>query len=164
MTLFTPLRDQLGADVFQIPGEFDPARHVHDFLVGAPEGTQILGIAYPRTTQEVSEILRFCNDHDLKVTPQADGVRGGRRCGDAVRRGGDDGDEAFRGQDRAVGLDQGLLEGALELPHVARPGVEPEFVHRFGGDAIGVLPQFAAEPPEEPPAERVKSCGLWVEP
>ena len=79
MTLFTPLRDQLGADVFQIPGEFDPGRHVHDFLVGAPEGSSILGVAYPRTTQEVSEVLRFCNDHDLKVTPQGGmtGLAGG---------------------------------------------------------------------------------------
>ncbi len=32
MTLFTPLQDLLGKDVFQIPGEFDPARHVHEFL------------------------------------------------------------------------------------------------------------------------------------
>jgi FAD/FMN-containing dehydrogenase len=79
MTLFTPLRDQLGADVFQIPGEFDPARHVHDFLVGSPEGTQILGVAYPRSTAEVSEVLRFCNSHDIKVTPQGGmtGLAGG---------------------------------------------------------------------------------------
>ena len=48
MTVFKPLRDRLGADVFQIPGEFDAARHVHDFLVGAPEGSNILGVAYLR--------------------------------------------------------------------------------------------------------------------
>ena len=79
MTLFTPLRDRLGTDVFQIPGEFDPARHVHDFLVGAPEGFNILGIAYPRSTAEVSEVLKFCHDHDIKVTPQGGmtGLAGG---------------------------------------------------------------------------------------
>jgi len=79
MTIFTPLRDQLGADVFQIPGEFDPGRHVHDFLVGAEESASILGIAYPRSTAEVSEVLRFCNTHDIKVTPQGGmtGLAGG---------------------------------------------------------------------------------------
>ena len=79
MTLFTPLRDQLGSDVFQIPGEFDPARHVHDFLVGAPEGASILGVAYPRSTAEVSEVLKFCSAHDIKVTPQGGmtGLAGG---------------------------------------------------------------------------------------
>jgi FAD/FMN-containing dehydrogenase len=79
MTIFTPLRDQLGADVFQIPGEFDPGRHVHDFLVGTEPSANILGIAYPRSTQEVSEVLKFCNDHDIKVTPQGGmtGLAGG---------------------------------------------------------------------------------------
>jgi FAD/FMN-containing dehydrogenase len=79
MTIFTPLREKLGADVFQIPGEFDPARHVHDFLVGAPAEADILGIAYPRSTAEVSEILKFCHTHDIKVTPQGGmtGLAGG---------------------------------------------------------------------------------------
>ena len=111
MTLFTPLRDLLGADVFQIPGEFDPARHVHDFLVGAPEGSDILGIAYPRSTQEVSQILRFCNDHDIKVTPQGGmtGLAGGgvpvgatvvlslerMRAIEEIAKGGEEGHERF---------------------------------------------------------------------
>src|SRR6185436_20392810 len=79
MTVFTPLRERLGADVFQVPGEFDPARHVHDFLVGAPEGSNILGVAYPRSTAEVSEVLKFCSAHDIKVTPQGGmtGLAGG---------------------------------------------------------------------------------------
>jgi len=79
MTLFTPLQDQLGKDVFQIPGEFDPARHIHDFLVGAPAEANILGVAYPRSTAEVSEILTFCNTHNIAVTPQGGmtGLAGG---------------------------------------------------------------------------------------
>jgi len=79
MTQFTPLQDRLGKDVFQIPGEFDPARHIHDFLVGAPAEANILGVAYPRSTAEVSEILTFCNTHNIAVTPQGGmtGLAGG---------------------------------------------------------------------------------------
>ncbi len=79
MTLFTPLRERLGADVLQVPGEFDPGRHVHDFLVGMPEDANILAIAYPRSTAEVSEVLKFCHAHDIKVTPQGGmtGLAGG---------------------------------------------------------------------------------------
>ena len=79
MTLFTPLRDQLGADVFQIPGEFDPAPLLHDFTTSAPEGAEILGVARPRTTQQVSEVLKFCNTHNIKVVPQGGntGLAGG---------------------------------------------------------------------------------------
>ncbi len=79
MTIFTPLRDQLGKDVFQLPGEFDTARHVHDFLVGAPESADILAIAYPRSTAEVSAILKFCNEHSIAVQPQGGmtGLAGG---------------------------------------------------------------------------------------
>ena len=79
MTMFAPLQTRLGKDVFQIPGEFDPGRHVHDFLVGAPEGATILGIAYPRSTQDVSAVLKFCNDHAIPVTPQGGmtGMAGG---------------------------------------------------------------------------------------
>ena len=79
MTLFTPLRDHLGADVFQIPGEFDPSPLLHDFTTSAPEGAEILGVARPRTTQQVSEVLKFCNAHNIKVVPQGGntGLAGG---------------------------------------------------------------------------------------
>ena len=79
MNALTPLRDRLGEDVFQIPGEFDPARHLHDFTTGAPPEANILGLARPRSTEEVSEVLRFCNDHGFKVVPQGGmtGLAGG---------------------------------------------------------------------------------------
>ena len=79
MTIFSPLRDQLGSDVFQIPGEFDPAPLLHDFTTSAPEGAEILGVARPRTTLQVSEVLKFCNTHDIKVVPQGGntGLAGG---------------------------------------------------------------------------------------
>ena len=79
MTVFTPLREMLGADVFQLPGEFDAAPLLHDFTTSAPAEAEILGVARPRTTQQVSEVLKFCNDHDIKVVPQGGntGLAGG---------------------------------------------------------------------------------------
>ena len=79
MTIFTPLRDLLGKDVFQLPGEFDIARHVHDFLVGSPPEAEVLAVAYPRSTAEVSALLKFCNDHRISVCPQGGmtGLAGG---------------------------------------------------------------------------------------
>ncbi len=79
MTVFTPLRDLLGKDVFQLPGEFDIARHVHDFLVGSPPEAEVLAVAYPRSTAEVSALLKFCNDHTISVCPQGGmtGLAGG---------------------------------------------------------------------------------------
>ena len=79
MSIFDPLREQLGKDVFLLPGEFDAARHVHDFLVGSPPEAELLAVAYPRTTAEVSALLKFCNEHTISVTPQGGmtGLAGG---------------------------------------------------------------------------------------
>ncbi len=79
MTVLNPLRDALGADVFQFPGEFDPAPLLHDFTTTAPPEANILGVARPRSTAEVSQILKFCNDQGLKVVPQGGmtGLAGG---------------------------------------------------------------------------------------
>jgi len=70
MTDLTPLRDLVGADVLQLPGEFDPAPRLRDFTTEAPAGAEILALARPRTTEEVSQVLRFCHAHDVKVVPQ----------------------------------------------------------------------------------------------
>jgi FAD/FMN-containing dehydrogenase len=79
MTVFTPLREMLGADVFQMPGEFDPAARLHDFTTNAPAEADILGVARPRWTEEVSQILKFCHANDIKVVPQGGmtGLAGG---------------------------------------------------------------------------------------
>jgi FAD/FMN-containing dehydrogenase len=79
MSLFSPLQERLGADVIMLPGQFDPARHLVDMFVAQPAGGEILALAYPRTTAEVSAVLAFCNDHDVKVTVQGGqtGLAGG---------------------------------------------------------------------------------------
>ena len=53
-----------------------------------------------------------------------------------------------REQDRAAGLQQGLLEDALQLPDVARPGVAAQPLQRLRGDLANLPPEFAAEAPQ----------------
>ena len=70
MTVLTPLRDLLGLDVVQIPGEFDPTPHLRDQCSDSPPEANILGLARPRSTEAVSQILKFCHANDIKVVPQ----------------------------------------------------------------------------------------------
>jgi FAD/FMN-containing dehydrogenase len=73
------LRTELGADVIHGPDEADFPRHSRDFLNAAPDGVALIGVAYPRTTQQVSAILRACNDAGVAVQPQGGltGLAGG---------------------------------------------------------------------------------------
>ena len=54
-----------------------------------------------------------------------------------------------REQDRARGLQHGLLQDALQLPDVARPGVPAQAIQGLRGDFADVPPQLEAEAPEE---------------
>ncbi|HWL47461.1 MAG TPA: FAD-binding oxidoreductase [Sphingomonadaceae bacterium] len=73
------LRAALGADIVHGPDEADFARHRQDFLQHTPDGVALVGAAYPRTTAQVSDILRICNEEALPVTPQGGmtGLAGG---------------------------------------------------------------------------------------
>jgi FAD/FMN-containing dehydrogenase len=73
------LQSELGADIVHGPGEADIARHSHDFINTMPEGLEIAGIAYPRSTEQVSKILSICNEQGVPVTPQGGmtGLAGG---------------------------------------------------------------------------------------
>ena len=64
------LKDTLGPDVVKLPGEFDVARHLRDFTNEAPASLQLLGAAFPRTAEQVSDILKLCNEYDVPVQPQ----------------------------------------------------------------------------------------------
>ncbi|HKR90364.1 MAG TPA: FAD-binding oxidoreductase [Phenylobacterium sp.] len=70
MSVLAPLRSLLGADVIQLPGEFDAAPRLHDQCTAAPPEARLLGLARPRSTEAVSQILKFCNANDIKVAPQ----------------------------------------------------------------------------------------------
>lgn len=68
---FQELRARLGADVVLAPEERDLARHFTDFInKHDPASVPLVGLAFPRSTEEVSEILRICHAAGVKVTPQ----------------------------------------------------------------------------------------------
>ncbi|HXZ68684.1 MAG TPA: FAD-binding oxidoreductase [Alphaproteobacteria bacterium] len=73
------LKDTLGPDIIRLPGEFDVARHMKDFTNEAPASLQLLGAAFPRTTEQVSDILKLCNEYGVPVQPQGGmtGLAGG---------------------------------------------------------------------------------------
>src|SRR5689334_3589188 len=55
------------------------------------------------------------------------------------------GRQEFRKQDRAAGLQQRLLQDALKLPDVARPGVIAQTLQCLQSDFADLAPEFAAE-------------------
>src|SRR5262245_41400766 len=71
---------------------------------------------------------------------------GPRRCRRPgfTRSAGEFGQEG-RLEDRAAGLQQGLLEDALQLPDVPWPGVAAQALQRLRGDLADLAPQLAAE-------------------
>ena len=73
------LAQRVGADVVVAPDAQNVERHGHDFGVPANPQAKILALAYPRTTQQVSEILKFCNERRIAVQPQGGmtGLAGG---------------------------------------------------------------------------------------
>ncbi len=57
-------------------------RHLRDFNIEAKgDAAAPVAVAYPSSTEDVSKILKYCNDHDIPVVPQG-GLSG--LCGGAV--------------------------------------------------------------------------------
>ena len=73
------LQAELGADIIKVGGEADFPRHSRDFNVAMEQGLVLPGVAYPRTTEQVSQILAICNEAGLPVIPQGGltGLAGG---------------------------------------------------------------------------------------
>jgi len=69
----------VGADVVVAPDAQNVARHSHDFGVPANPSANILALTYPRSTPQVSAILKFCNERRIAVQPQGGmtGLAGG---------------------------------------------------------------------------------------
>ncbi|MCW2369976.1 FAD-binding oxidoreductase [Sphingobium sp. B11D3D] len=64
------LRRALGADIVKDGTDGDFARHVSDFTNVMPADIPLPGIAYPRTTEQVSQIMAICNEEHWPVVPQ----------------------------------------------------------------------------------------------
>jgi len=79
MDIIASLRVEIGADIVHGPDEADFPRHARDFVNVMQEDVALLGVAYPRTTAQVSAILRACNANGIVVQPQGGmtGMAGG---------------------------------------------------------------------------------------
>jgi len=73
------LAQAVGADVVVTPDSQNLARHSHDFGVPANPRANVLALTYPRNTQQVAAILKFCNERRIPVQPQGGmtGLAGG---------------------------------------------------------------------------------------
>jgi FAD/FMN-containing dehydrogenase len=61
------------------PDAHNSARHLRDYCIEADPGVELLALVYPRRTQQVSAVLRYCNEQRLPVQPQGGltGLSGG---------------------------------------------------------------------------------------
>lgn len=73
------LQGLVGADVALAPDGTSLARHTHDSHIRAPADIEIFALVYPRSTQQVSAVLAYCNQHGIAVQPQGGltGLAGG---------------------------------------------------------------------------------------
>jgi FAD/FMN-containing dehydrogenase len=69
----------VGAEAVVAPDVQNIARHMGDYCVQGDPGVGILALTYPRRTDQVADILRYCNEHRIAVQPQGGmtGLSGG---------------------------------------------------------------------------------------
>jgi len=64
------LQRRLGNEIIVSPNHIDLTRHLHDYIETSKAAESIVGVAFPRTTGDVAEILKICHAIGLPVTPQ----------------------------------------------------------------------------------------------
>lgn len=69
----------VGADVAVAPDATLLEKHTHDFCVHGEPDVGVMALVFPRTTEHVSRVLRYCNEHGIAVQPQGGltGLAGG---------------------------------------------------------------------------------------
>jgi len=69
----------LGGDIVKGPDTTLLEKHTHDYCVHGRTDVGVLALVFPRTTEQVSKTLRYCNDHVIAVQPQGGltGLAGG---------------------------------------------------------------------------------------
>ena len=77
--IVSELAQRVGADVIVAPDSQNVARHTRDYGVQGNPDVGILALGYPRNAQQVSAILKFCNERRIAVQPQGGmtGLAGG---------------------------------------------------------------------------------------
>src|ERR1700722_4293295 len=68
--VISDLAELLGADIVVAPDASNIVRHMSDFGVRGDPAVAILALTYPRDTQQVAAILRYCNQRQIAVQPQ----------------------------------------------------------------------------------------------
>ena len=69
-TVIERLQRELGTDIVKGAHEADFGRHSSDFTNVMQPDIPLPGIAYPRTTEQVSQIMRICNEERWPMVPQ----------------------------------------------------------------------------------------------
>jgi FAD/FMN-containing dehydrogenase len=69
----------VGADVAMAPTETLLEKHTHDYCVHGRSDVGVMALVFPRNTEQVSKVLRYCNERNIKVQPQGGltGLAGG---------------------------------------------------------------------------------------
>ncbi|MET0282713.1 MAG: FAD-binding oxidoreductase, partial [Steroidobacteraceae bacterium] len=69
----------VGADVALAPSATLLDKHTRDYCVTGERDVGVLALVFPRTTQQVSQVLAYCNTHSIAVQPQGGltGLAGG---------------------------------------------------------------------------------------
>lgn len=77
--IVSELAQRVGADVVLEPDAQNVLRHTRDYGVQGNPAVGILALTYPRSTRQISAILKFCNEHRIPVQPQGGmtGLAGG---------------------------------------------------------------------------------------
>ena len=60
----------VGGDVALAPDATSLDRHTHDYCVHGRKDVGVIALVFPRNTQQVSAVLRDCNEHVIAVQPQ----------------------------------------------------------------------------------------------
>ena len=78
-TVVANLTALVGPEAVVAPDAQNIARHISDYAVQGDAGVGILALTYPRSTDQVAGILRYCNEHRIAVQPQGGmtGLAGG---------------------------------------------------------------------------------------
>jgi FAD/FMN-containing dehydrogenase len=77
--IVSELEQCVGTGVIVAPDSQNVVRHLRDYGVQGNASTEILALAYPRNTHDVSNILKYCNERRIPVQPQGGmtGLSGG---------------------------------------------------------------------------------------
>jgi FAD/FMN-containing dehydrogenase len=69
----------VGADVALAPSTALLEKHTADYCVQGQRDVGVMALVFPRSTAQVSQVLRYCNDHGIAVQPQGGltGLAGG---------------------------------------------------------------------------------------